>query len=345
VVGAAAAQLGGWLSVLGWRAWGAGGAAVDGAGSGCGGLRVVGAVADGDQVVEQDVDLVAGQLTAEQSVDGGLGQAVRRKHITENPASLAKAPRLAEEEIEPYTIEEVKRILAAADGRRNSARWAVALALRLRQGEALGLRWKDVDLAAGTLVVRRARQRPRYAHGCDGTCGQVRAGYCPQRKAARAATAETKTKYGRRGIGLPAELVTLLRRHRAEQDRDCEAAAQLWNDGGWVFATPTGQPVNPSSDYHEWKKLFKAAGVRDGRLHDARHTAATVLLVLGVAERAVMGLMGWANTAMAARYQHITPRVRTDVATLVGGLLWTASQDDEPGDQDGDGVDGVPVSA
>ncbi len=64
--------------------------------------------------------------------------------------------------------------------------------------------------------------------------------------------------------------------------------------------------------------------MRDGRLHDARHTAATVLLLLGVPERAVMGLMGWSNTAMAARYQHVTAAVQRDIAGRVGGLIWQA---------------------
>ena len=64
------------------------------------------------------------------------------------------------------------------------------------------------------------------------------------------------------------------------------------------------------------------AGVRDGRLHDARHTAATVLLVLGVPERTVMGIMGWSSTSMAARYQHVTDPIRQVVAAQVGGLFW-----------------------
>ena len=62
--------------------------------------------------------------------------------------------------------------------------------------------------------------------------------------------------------------------------------------------------------------------MRDGRLHDARHTAATVLLLLGVPERAVMSVMGWSNTAMAARYQHVTATIQRDIATRVGGLIW-----------------------
>ncbi|GGO13391.1 tyrosine-type recombinase/integrase [Micromonospora parathelypteridis] len=70
------------------------------------------------------------------------------------------------------------------------------------------------------------------------------------------------------------------------------------------------------------------AGLRDSRLHDARHTAATVLLILGVAERAVMGIMGWSNSAMAARYQHLTAQVRRDIAQRVGGLLWDSPTED-----------------
>jgi integrase len=74
-----------------------------------------------------------------------------------------------------------------------------------------------------------------------------------------------------------------------------------------------------------WKQLLDRAGVPDRRLHDARHTAATVLLLVGVPERTVMGVPGWSNTAMAARYQYITAAIRRDVAEHVGGLLWRPS--------------------
>ena len=199
-------------------------------------------------------------------------------------------------------------------------------ALGLRQGEALGLKWSDVDLDAGTLVVRRGRLRPRWRHGCDGTCGRKYGGHCPQRVAERAETAETKSRAGRRVVGLPSELVELLKTHRAEQDREHAIAAQLWADHGWLFATPTGGPLNPRTDWTDWKKLLTAAGVRDARLHDARHTAATVLLLLGVPERAVMGVMGWSHTAMAARYQHVTSTIQRDIATRVGGLIWQTNE-------------------
>jgi integrase len=263
---------------------------------------------------------------AHRTVRTALNEAVRRGHIARNPAVLAKAPRISEDEVEPYSIEEVKKILEAAQQTRNGARWALALALGLRQGEALGLKWSDVDLVNGTLVVRRARLRPRWAHGCDGNCGHPQAGHCPQRRPLRAETSDTKSRAGRRSIGLPDELVALLHQHERQQAWERRRARQLWEEGGWVFATATGRPLNPRTDYDEWKRLLAVAGVRDGRLHDARHTAATVLLLLGVPERAVMGVMGWSNSAMATRYQHITDAVRRDVAQRVGGLLWTPAQ-------------------
>uniref|UniRef100_A0AAU1I017 Site-specific integrase n=1 Tax=Streptomyces sp. NBC_00180 TaxID=2903632 RepID=A0AAU1I017_9ACTN len=255
-----------------------------------------------------------------------LNEAVRRGHLARNPVQLAKSPRVSEEEIEPYTVEEVQRLLRAADDRRNSARWAVALALGLRQGEALGLKWADVDLDRGVLMVRRSRRRPRYAHGCGDPCGR-KAGYCPQRQRTNPETADTKSRAGRRAVGLPSQLVDLLRVHQTKQQAERAAAGADWTGDGWLFATPTGRGTSPRTDYDDWKELLDDAKVRDGRLHDARHTAATVLLILGVSERAVMGLMGWSTTAMAARYQHMVDTVRVDVARQVDGLIWKPDRD------------------
>ncbi|MFJ4434777.1 tyrosine-type recombinase/integrase [Streptomyces sp. NPDC088923] len=275
-----------------------------------------------------------------------LNEAVRRGHLGQNPVKLAKAPRLREKEVEPFTVDEVQRLLAAADRRRNSARWAVALSLGLRQGEALGLKWTDVDLNRGVLMVRRSRRRPQYAHGCgDGApCGR-KAGYCPQRQRTNPEVADTKSRAGRRAVGLPPQLVDLLREHRKRQDAEREAAGGKWADEDWLFATETGRGTSPRTDYDDWKELLHAAKVRDARLHDARHTAATVLLILGVAERAVMGLMGWSSTAMAARYQHMVDTVRNDIARQVDGLIWKPSgpRGERPDDDDGSAGAMVPV--
>ncbi|OEJ39777.1 integrase [Streptomyces agglomeratus] len=264
---------------------------------------------------------------AHRTIRTALNHAMRRGHVTRNVATLAVPPRIEDEEVEPYGIEEVQRLLSEASKHRNSARWSIALALGLRQGEALGLRWSDVDLKAGILRVRKNRLRPKYLHGCGGECGRT-PGYCKQRVRKNEDTANTKSRAGRRVIGVPDELVRLLELHRQEQDRERVRAAQEWRETGFVFTSPVGAPLVPSTDYDAWKQLLADAKVRDGRLHDARHTAATVLLILGVPERVVMQIMGWSSTAMAARYQHVTGGILQDVAKQVGGLIWEVAKSD-----------------
>ncbi|MEU6848441.1 site-specific integrase [Actinacidiphila alni] len=264
---------------------------------------------------------------AHRTVRASLNEAKRRRHLTENPATIAKAPRLEEEEVEPYTVEEVQRLLEVANSQRNTARWVIALALGLRQGEVLGLKWTDVDFDLGVLVVHRGRLRPRYRHGCADPCGR-KPGYCPQKINIRRETKDTKSRAGRRPIGVPDELMKLLALHRDQQDRERELARDLWVEKGYVFTSPTGEPLNPNTDHHKWKELLEAASLRDGRLHDARHTASTILLILGVPDTVVDAIMGWEpgqSARMRRRYQHLTDRVLKDTADKVGGLLWARS--------------------
>jgi integrase len=261
-----------------------------------------------------------------------LGEAVRRSHIARNVASLAKAPKVVEQEVEPYTVDEVQRLLTEAGQWRNGARWVLALALGLRQGEVLGLRWADVDLDTGMIRVRRGRLRPKYRHGCPTPCGR-KPGFCPDTAQVNEDTKDTKSRVGTWPIGLPDEVVKLLREHREKQDKERAEAGNLWQDGGWLFATETGQPLNPSTDFHAWKALVAAAGLRDARLHDARHTAATVLLLLHVPDRTVMGIMGW-STDQRRRYQHVTDPVLKDVADRLNRLLWAESPSADGDDRD-----------
>jgi integrase len=89
-----------------------------------------------------------------------------------------------------------------------------------------------------------------------------------------------------------------------------------------VDVHPAGrQAPRPRRDLAEWKALLREAGVREARLHDARHTAATTLLLLGVPERAVMDMMGWSHAAMVRRYSHVTARLRRDIADRLNAHL------------------------
>lgn len=251
-----------------------------------------------------------------------LGEAERRGYIGRNPAVVARAPRVSVKEVEPYTVEEVQRILKTAEGRRNGARWAVGLALGLRQGEALGMQWRDIDFTESILIVRRSRLRPKWVHGCkDAACGK-QPGRCAKRKNIHRISKDPKSEAGKRRIGLPAQLLDVLKEQRRRQDLDRALAGDRWQEGDWVFAKMNGEAVVPNTDYRNWLELLTAAGVPRKRLHDARHTAATVLLVLGVPERTVMDIMGWSSAGMLKRYQHVSDGLRRGVADQIGGLVW-----------------------
>lgn len=256
------------------------------------------------------------------TVRAALNEAVRRGYLSSNPAKVAKVPRADEEEVEPFTVEEVRLLFQAASGRRNGTRWVLALALGLRQGEALGLQWPDISFETQTLAIRRARLRPQYRHGCEPFCGRTYAGHCRDRIQTVPDTDTTKSKAGRRYVGLPEALCVLLLAHRTEQEAERDHAGSAWREGEWVFASPIGAPINPHTDWQEWKRLLRDAGVRDGRLHDARHTAATILLLLGVDQRTMMGVMGWSHPSMAQRYAHMVEPVRRELASRLDRLLW-----------------------
>ena len=264
------------------------------------------------------------------TLSAALNTAVARGRLTRNPVKLAHTPTLEVTEVEPFSVVEAKAILAAAQHGRNSARWSVGLALGLRQGEVLGLQWPDVDLAQNTLRVRRQLQRLTWSHGCldADACFHPRTGKlnrgadCPRRHGGGPVIAPPKSKAGRRPIALPTPLADELRAHREVQIAEQVAAGPLWRSGDWVFTSELGGPLDPRKDYREWVQLLVDAGARPARLHDARHTAATLLLVMGVDARTVMALMGWSSMALLQRYQHVVDELRRDAAHRMGETLW-----------------------
>lgn len=263
-----------------------------------------------------------------------LGEAVRRGHLSQNPASVARPPRVVAPEIDPLTSEESRAVLQAARGTVNAARWSVALALGLRQGEALGLTWDDVDLRQGVIRIRRAVQRRTWQHGCvrkvdgDPSCERARGGDCPKRKGGGLLLVELKTRASRRVIVLPAPLIDELSAHRAEQLQLKVKRGALWNDSrNLVFADDVGGLIDPARDFKEWKRLLRRAGVREVRLHDARHTAATLLLVQGVDLRTVMSILGWTEMATAQRYMHAVDELRRQAAHRMSEALWATGLD------------------
>lgn len=259
------------------------------------------------------------------TIRAALNEAVRRGRLAKNPAIHARPGRIDDHEVVPIGVGDAQSILAVAKERRNGARWAVALSIGLRQGEALGLCWEDIDWEAGTLRVRRAIQRVAWKHGCKNLSCGLKAHRCPRRHGGGLVIMEPKSRAGRRTISLPANLVSSLRDHRRAQLEERLAAGEMWEPGphgGWVFATAVGRPLQSRRDWGEWKEILRIAGVPDARLHDARHSAATYLLVQGVDPRTVMGILGWSQLSLTARYQHVVPELKQEAAARMDSLLW-----------------------
>lgn len=261
-------------------------------------------------------------LQVHRTLRAALNEAYRRGRIPKSPMDVVRTPSMEERDIESLTIEETQRILDAASDRHNGVRFIVALTLGIRQGEALAMRWRYVDLEEGTARFRYALQRQTWQHGCGGACGRKRGAECPQRHGGGLVEVPTKSKAGKRDIGIPEPLVQALRVHHERQQHERFEAGTEWSGEDWVFTDIVGKPIDPRRDYDEWLEVLHEADVRQARLHDARHTMATMLLVLNVPSRAVMGVMGWSQESMLRRYQDVPKEVLDRIARQIGQLLW-----------------------
>jgi integrase len=153
-----------------------------------------------------------------------------------------------------------------------------------------------------------------------GCTGHARS--CPQRTGGGLRLTELKSEKSRRTIALPPQLVAALRAHRAAQLHERMTGRPTWHDGDFVWCQPNGRPIGNHADWDEWRMLLKTAGIRQVRVHDARHTAATLLLAQGVDQRVVMEILGHSQISMTSRYAHVLPQVMTDAAERIGRALW-----------------------
>jgi integrase len=276
--------------------------------------------------------------------------AMRQERVMRNVASLVATPTHRDQEVEPFSDSEAREILKLANVMRNGARWSVALALGLRQCEALGLRWSHIDFKAGRMRVFQIK-RARYQHGCDNphSCGArwhkracetpckkhekrcpkpcekrctFHANHCPKRTGGEWEFKEPKGGKART-IAIPKPLLEQLQKAKKLQAKEREAAGESWEDWDLCFPNSLGKPMEPRDDWADWKWLCKAAAVRGARLHDARHTAATLLLEQGVDIRVVQEILGHSTLNVTLRYTHVTSRLAREAADRMGNALWS----------------------
>jgi len=238
-------------------------------------------------------------LRARRILRAALNRAMKWGYITRNAAALTDAPKVTPRETTALTPAEATAFLAAVADDRLEALYTVALALGLRQGEALGLRWQDVDLEAGTLAVRYQLQR------VDG----------------KPALVEPKTPKSRRTLALPALAVDALRRHRVRQLEERLWAGIRWQEQGLIFTSTIGTPVDEHNLRKQFRALLVAAKIRHIRFHDLRHSAGSLLAAQGATGRDIMEVLGHSQISTTVRYTHVYDERRAELAAMMDTAL------------------------
>ncbi len=257
-----------------------------------------------------------------------LAQAMREELVFRNVAGIAKssAP------IEPYegrilTLEEARRFLKAADEDRLAALYYVALSMGLRVGEALALRWEDIDFDARTMHVRHTLQcvtRAERGHRAEGEGLML---------------LPTKTRRSKQKLPIPEVCVRALRAHRARQLEERLAAGTAWQDSGFIFTTPLGRPLHAKNvTVDSFQPVCERAGVpystrarqrgpveeRGLRLYDLRHSCASLLIAAGVPIRVVQEILRHTNIRTTAdRYTHLALPVVSEALAVMDQIFLT----------------------
>ncbi|MFJ9481170.1 tyrosine-type recombinase/integrase [Streptomyces mirabilis] len=228
-----------------------------------------------------------------------LSAACREELIARNVAGLVEPPRASSRELSPWTLDETLDFLAASRKDPLYAAFVLAIAMGLRRGELVGLRWTDVDLDKRVLYVRQQTQRRRGVLYDD----------------------DTKNRRNR-ALPLPAMCIAPLRWHRMRQVAAKQRAGESWDDGGYVFATRNGRPVEPRNMYRSFTRVAESAGLRVIRLHDARHGCATLLTAAGVAPRVVMEILGHSQISITMDvYTHVVQDTQREAISHMDRLL------------------------
>lgn len=239
---------------------------------------------------------------AHQVLHRALGQAVTWRRLATNPADAGlHLPRQVRKPFKTWSEAEARRFLEASAEDRLAALWALMLSTGMRRGESLGLRWDDVDLAAGRVSV-------------------VQHVVVVQN---RAAIQEIKTPASRRSVALYPDVVGALRKHAARQKQDRLLVGPAWQESGLVFTTAIGTVLHPRNVRRSFDQLVAKAGVPPITLHDLRHTAATLALKAGAHPKLVQEMLGHARVAITLDlYSHVVEEMHHDVADKLGRLLF-----------------------
>jgi integrase len=229
-----------------------------------------------------------------------LRDAVADGLVVRNVAAQARPPRARRVEMHTWTAAEVGTFLASVREDRLYAAWLLLATLGLRRGELLGLRWPDVDLTSGRIAIRNTLVM------VDG----------------KPAMAEPKTAKGRRSLTLAPQVLEAVRVHRAHQAAERLSWGADYTDSGLVVTTEDGRPIHPESLSSLFVRQAKRAGLSPIRLHDLRHSVASILLAQGVHPKVVSEQLGHATIALTLdTYSHVIPSLQQEAAGVIAAAV------------------------
>jgi integrase len=221
-----------------------------------------------------------------------LENAVKWHYVSYNASKDVSPPRTVKHEMKPLTVEQAHTLLEVVRGQKLEAILTMALTTGMRRGELMALRWSDIDFENKSLQVR---------HTVSHYAGH---GYVEN---------EPKTAKGKRVIILPAFVVDVLKQHRVNQLESRLKVGSAWKDMNLVFPNSRGSYLRSHILLAMFGKVLAEAGLPHMRFHDLRHSAATLLLSMGVQMKVVQEILGHSNMSVTADvYSHMLPTMQQE---------------------------------
>ena len=262
------------------------------------------AFADGGKLRGATTDLVPSSVRRiHATLHRAMRDAVRWGYLVRNPVDSADPPKSgagSRTETTTWSAADLKQFLAATKGTRLYPLWLTLALTGMRRGEALALRWEDVDLIAGRVSVHRSLVP------LDG----------------KVIVSEPKTRRGNRLVSLDGTTVAELKRLRKTQREERLAWGPGWVDTGLVFTRENGASLHRERITRAFMRAVKKAGVPPIRLHDLRHTHATLALAAGIHPKVVSERLGHATVSLTLdTYSHAVPALAEEAAQIIAALV------------------------
>jgi integrase len=232
-------------------------------------------------------------------IRNSLEHAVDFNLIPTNPAIKVKLPKSNKKEMTVWNREETNQFLDKAKEDPCFIVFQLALSTGMRQGEILGLRWKDINLEKGILFIKQTLSQ-------DG----------------KTFISGAKTKSSIRAINLSGSTLKHLRERRVEIAKEKLGFGPLYQDNDLVGCTQHGTPLNPANIRRSFNRIIQQAELPKIRFHDLRHTHATLLLAQGINIKVISERLGHSNIKVTLdTYSHVLPTMQEEVARKLDEIL------------------------